>query len=177
MWRFIKIIFLFIILLFIILIMRFDHRFNNNYKIINNGEVFATYIDGNVYIGDNKFIEKLENVKENDVIILDDTKKIDPDYKIISSYKITDNIIQNEIINILLEYNRIHPSLWNRSVRSMKIEWTIHNLLYYFDYQTIRTMDVDFNNNDETVYNKKLLKDTIKKIIKKIYNRLGNLED
>ena len=55
MWRFIKIIFLFIILFFIILVMRFDHRFNNNYKIINNGEVFATYIDGNVYIGDNVF--------------------------------------------------------------------------------------------------------------------------
>lgn len=177
MWRFFKILIYFTIFIFTILVMRFDHRYNGSYKIINDGNVFATYIDGNVYIGNSLFIKTLKNIKEKDVIILDDTKNIDPDYKIISSYKITDNVIQNEILNILYEYNKLHPSLWKRSMKSMKIEWIAHNLLYYFDYQTIRTMDVDFNNNDENVYNEKMLKDTIKKILRKVRNRLGNLND
>ena len=166
-----------IIMFFIILVTRFDYKYSGNYRIINDGKVFATYIDGNVYIGDSNFIKELKDIKETDVIILDDTKNIDPDYKIISSYKITDNVIQNEILNIPYEYNKLYPSSWNRSMKSMKIEWTAHNLLYYFDYQTIRTSDVDFNNKDENVYNKKMLKDTIKKIIKKVRNRIGKLDD
>lgn len=177
MWKVFKCIILFVFLISILFILRFDSKYATSYNIINNGIIFATYRDGNVYIGNSEFINKLENVKENDILILDDHKNSDPDYKIISSYKITDNNIQNEILSILLEYARINPSSWHRSMKSMKIEWIAHNLLYYFDYQTIRTRDVDFNNSDENVYNERMLKDTIKKIIKKVYNRLGNLND
>lgn len=159
----------------ILFILRFDHKRELCYKIINDGDIFATYTDGVVYIGDDSFINKLPEKNTYDIFIIDDHQNQDPNFKILSSYKITDNIIQNEIINIMLEYNKIHPSSWNRSFKSMKAEWIAHNLLYYFDYQVVRTRDVDFNNVDEKVYNKETLKLVIKKIIKKIINRIGNL--
>ncbi len=177
MWKVIKIFIFFLFMTSILLILRFDHRRELCYKIINNETVFATYTDGVVYVGNANYINNLEEKNVNDILIIDDHLNEDADYKILSSYKITDNIIQNEIINILLEYNKLHPSSWNRSFKSMKAEWIAHNLLYYFDYQTVRTRDVDFNNNDEKVYNKESLKLIIKKIIKKVFNRIGNLEN
>ena len=174
MWKLIKHFILFLFMISILFILRFDKKRESFYRIINDGNIFAIYTDGNVYIGDSNFINNLNNTKDKDILILDDHNNPDADYKIISSYKVTDNVIQNEIINILLEYNKLHPSSWNRSFKSMKAEWIAHNLLYYFDYQVGRTRDVDFNNVDEKVYNRKMVKKVIKKIIKKVINRIGN---
>ena len=158
-----------------LLIIRYDERIYPRYKIIMKNNIFAQYSEGNVYIGDKKFLESLKDIKDKDVLVLDNRHESDPTIKVLSSYKITDNNLQNEIIRILLEYEEKYPSAWNRSMKKMKIEWTAHNLLYYFDYQVNRTIDVDFNNGDENTYNKKMLKEVIKKVIKKVINRLGNL--
>ncbi len=172
MLRFIKKFFIFIFLNLILLIIRYDERIFPKYKIIDEDKIFASYSLGNVYIGNIDFLKKLSNTSDKDVLILDKRGESDPTIKIISSYKIVDNNIQNEILNILIEYEKRYPSKWERTMRSMKKEWIAHNLLYYFDYQINRTEDVDFNNNDEDAYSKEALKDTIKKIIKKILNKL-----
>ena len=52
----------------------------------------------------------------------------------------------------------------------MKYEWFVHNLFYYFNYQINRTMDVDFNNNDEGIYTRKKVKEVIKNIVSEVNN-------
>ena len=143
MWKFIKRFFIFLFMISIILIIRYDERIFPRYKIIDKDKIFASYSMGNVYIGDDKFLSGLSNLNKDDVLVLDKRDENDPTLKIISSYKIVDNNLQNEILHILK-----------------------------FDYKIERTEDVDLNNNDEDAYSKDALKDTIKKIIKKILNRL-----
>ena len=83
--------------------------------------------------------------------------------QIYSSYKISDTNVRNEILNILMEYEKKHPSKWERSLNSMKVEWFVHNLLHLFNYRLDHTTDVDFNNADEEIYN---VKNNVKRLIK-----------
>ena len=82
--------------------------------------------------------------------------------KILSSYKINDSNIRNEILEIIAEYEKTYPSSWNRSINSMRVEWFVHNFLYYLNYEKNRTRDVDFNNSEQEIYSKKLIKKLIK---------------
>ena len=175
MWKFLKKLIIFLFIISILLVIRYDERIYPRYEIVMENDIFARYSEGNVYIGNDKFIKDLKNISEKDILVVDARSDSDPTLRVLSSYKITDNNLQNEIIHILLEYERRNPSAWNRTMKKMKIEWTAHNLLYYFDYQVNRTSAVDFNNKDESVYNRKMLKDLIKKVAKKVINRLGNL--
>lgn len=159
-----------------LLVIRYDERIYPKYEIVMKDNIFARYSEGNVYIGDAIFIGKLNKDNKKDIFVIDNRSDDDPTLKVLSSYKITDNNLQNEIIHILLEYEKRNPSAWNRTMKKMKIEWTAHNLLYYFDYKVNRTVDVDFNNNDEKVYNREMLKQVIKKVTKKVLNRLGNFK-
>ena len=139
----------------------YDYKYVPNYEIVcKSNHCFATYSKGNVYIVKN--INKIPNVSPDDIIIIDDTKSNDPDFKIISSYLITDKNIRNDIIEIIFEYASLHPSKWNRTRESMRLEWFVHNFLYQFNYERNRTTDVDFNNNDEEQYKKEFYNKILK---------------
>lgn len=120
-------------------------------------KAFARYSKGKVYIGSKSFLASLDSVNENDILVEDNRNDDDPDMKIYNSCKVTDKWDRYEIINILCMYEKMNPSEWNRTPSSLKVEWFAHNFFYYLNYQTHRTTDVDLNNEDEDVYDHKLL--------------------
>ena len=63
---------------------------------------------------------------------------------------------------IILIYDSLYPSDWKRSIESMRVEWTVHNLLYDIGYERARTRDVDLDNLEEEKYNNKILRRIIK---------------
>ena len=44
----------------------------------------------------------------------------------------------------------------------MLVEWEVHNYLYSIGYRIDRTTDVDFNNQDEKVYDNVVLKSLLR---------------
>ena len=112
---------------------------------------FASYSGGLIYIGSATLLESIEP-RENDILVLDQRDAKDPNMKIIDSYKVGDTNTKGEILQVLLEYEAMYPSNWNRSYDSMLEEWGEHDTLYDWNYQTHRTADVDLNNADENKY-------------------------
>lgn len=110
------------------------------------------YNKGLVYIGTKEEIELLESVNEDDILVIDKRDEKDPDMRVLSSYQINNRMTQKEILEILLEYEKLYPSDWDRSLSSMQMEWLAHNFMAFFSYKTERTFDVDFNNHDEEKY-------------------------
>ena len=141
----------------------YEDKYIPKYEIMTHSKAFGRYSNGLVYIGSKYFLKSLTNLNEGDILILDDRNKKDPDMQIYSSYKISDTNVRNEILNILMEYEKKHPSKWERSLNSMKVEWFVHNLLHLFNYRLDNTTDVDFNNADEEIYN---VKNNVKRLIK-----------
>ena len=136
-----------------------DHKYDSsNYAILHDDEAYACYSDGLIYIGDKEFLESVCPEK-GDILVLDGRfDDIDPDMKIYDSYLITDKDIRNEILEVLLEYERENPSPWNRSIESMRLEWFYHNYSFVFKYRKSSASDVDFNNDDEEKYDSKILR-------------------
>ena len=128
-------------------------------KILLNPYAFSRYQGGNIYIGDYSYLRKcFEFYEEGDIFVLDQRKKIDnPTMKVYSSYKINSKDDRSDIIDSILQYEEMNPSMWDRSRNSMKFEWYMHNLSYLFHHRRDRTTDVDFDNKDEEVYDKKIL--------------------
>ena len=140
----------------------YDHKIIPSYEIVTKDDYFANYSNGRVFIGNKYRIDRINNAEENDVLIIDGRKNEDPYIKILSSYKINDPNVRNEILEIVQEYEKMYPSNWDRSINSMKVEWFIHNILYNLNYKTERTQDVDFNNSEQEIYSKRLIKNLIK---------------
>lgn len=128
----------------------------NNSGISNIEGYSKEYQRGIVYIGDESFLKSISNIGVNDILVLDARDDEDPNMKVYSSYLINNPNIQNEILKILIDYEEENPSLWDRSIKSMQREWYVHNLMAMLSYKKERTMDVDFNNDDEEKY--KILK-------------------
>lgn len=139
-----------------------EHKYEPNYEIIADEEsdAFATIGDLTVYIcSSRKEIKNMQDIaSENDILIADERNTQDPNMIIYDSYQITDKDLRNDILCCLLEYERMYPSEWNRTIESMRNEWIIHNISYYFHYQRKSAENVDLNNEDETKYNSILLK-------------------
>ncbi len=151
--------------------LQYDGKREINYKIVNSLEYdyYGTYSLGKVYIGNHKFIyDLIGKVEDNDILIVDIRNSDDPDMQVLSSFEVNDPIIQSEIISIMMNYEKRNPSNWERSSRSMKVEWFVHNFLYDVNYQKSHTTDVDFNNKDEKRYD---IEYQLKKRIKKILGR------
>lgn len=110
------------------------------------------YNSGTIYIGDEEYLNTINDLGKYDVLALDNRSLKDPDIRIYDSYKITNPSIREEIIEGLLLYEEVYPSNWDRSKESAMYEWTVHNLMYQFGYKVHRTMDVDLNNADEKTY-------------------------
>lgn len=128
-------------------------------KIFLNSYAFSRYQGGNIYIGDYSYLmDCFPFYEEGDIFVLDQRGKIDnPTLKVYFSYKIIDKDDRSDIIDSILQYEEKNPSMWNRSRDSMKLEWYMHNLSYLFHHRRDRTMDVDFDNMDEELYDKKML--------------------
>ena len=140
----------------------------NQYAIYEETEgPFGAYQNGNVYIGNHKYINSIKDeIKPGDVLIERGYKTsdgdFDPNYKIYSSYLITDINDQEAILNILSAYNSLNPWGFERTIESMKIEWCVHNILYDVGIERDRTKDVDLNNSDEEKYSLESIKRLIK---------------
>lgn len=89
--------------------------------------------------------------------VIDKRNYNDPFFQIYNSYLINDKDTMFKIINGLIDYEKEYPSRWDRTADSMFIEWCVHNMCYYLDIEVDRTRDVDLDNDDETLYNKKVL--------------------
>ena len=113
----------------------------------------------NIYIGDQDYLDSLENIGYNDVLVLDlRDDENDPDVKVYNSYRIKDSISMKKVIDTIMQYEIEHPSGWERTFDSMMYEWAVHNFAYDFHYDRTRSKDVDFNNKDEMKYVKDLSK-------------------
>lgn len=125
-----------------------------------NNNVRAFYYSlGRVFIGDYKTIKSIApEVSESDILIVDLRQMEDPDIQILSSYKINDIDIINEVLEIILFYESTDPTNWNRTISSMRNEWEMHNYGYFFHYDEDRTRDVDLNNADEEKYQSEILR-------------------
>jgi hypothetical protein len=141
-----------------------EHTYKPEYQIINyeESDAFATYSLGSIYIGDMSYISSLHNLLPTDILVVDERDSDDPNLKIIASYKIDDKDIRDEIIEVLEVYELMYPSKWNRSLKSMRLEWFVHNLLHDFNYKLDHTTDVDFNNEDEQKFDKEVIRKLLK---------------
>ena len=129
---------------------------------------FVTYKNKDIYIVGEDLAKELKDTNPNNIYIIDDRCDEDPDMSICNSYKFKNIDDINTIINLLIEYEEKYPSSWNRSTKSMKNEWLIHNICYFLNIEKSRTEQVDFNNNDEEIYLNCL------KILKEIINTNDN---
>lgn len=120
---------------------KYYDNFEKNKKYANT--------DGyDIYIS-NKLFEVNSN---NYIFILDDRKN--NNIKIVDSYKIHKLKTKNNIIEVILNYNKTYPNNnWIRTKYSMKNEWIVHNILYIFNIKRERTKDVDFEYKEENIYN------------------------
>ncbi len=142
-----------------------DHVYHPNYEIIaeNPTGAFARYRNGYIYIGNKTYLASLKNIQEGDILVEDQRfNQYDPNMKIYYSYQIDDKEIRNEIIEVLCKYEEYYPSPWNRTKESMRLEWYMHNVSYFFEHQPHRTRDVDLDNNEEEYYTDPLLSKILK---------------
>ena len=117
---------------------------------ISKGKI--EYNSGTIYIGNKKYLDSVDKLNNNDVLVLDHRNMFDPNIVIYDSYKIINPIIKDEIITSLLMYEEAYPSNWNRTKNSLMLEWIMHNIMYWLGYNHDHTKDVDLNNADEMVY-------------------------
>lgn len=155
-----KIIFTSILLVLIISHLQ-DYEYNPDYEILDNGQAYACYRDGNIYIGDEEYLESIDCNPE-DVLVCDKRDCSDSNFKIYDSYRITDKESRNDIIEVLLKYEEEHPTDWERTKESMRLEWYIHNISHDLNFALSNTSDVDLDNDDEKVYDSKILRKIFK---------------
>ena len=146
----------------------YEHVYVPQYEIMDEScQEFACYSQGRIFIGNKSFLARLKNLREGDILVLDQRDGDDPNMKIISSCDINNKDIRNEILEVLCRYEEMYPSKWDRTIESMRLEWLMHNLSYDFNNQQHRTKDVDLNNGDQDYYDNWFLN-----LILKIYNSI-----
>jgi len=134
--------------------------YNPNYKILEDDDAYGEYPLGRVYIGSEEYINSLVN-EENNIYIIDE-REIRNNIKILDSYKIRNRNYQMDILNIINSYEEKYPTNWDRSVETMLTEWNAHNFCYNINYRRDHTTDVDFENSEEELYQKTILKTIFK---------------
>ena len=119
-------------IIFTVSFIKSHHTYEPQYEILTevDDEAFASYQNGLVYIGESDFIDSLDCVNENDILVVDNRKTDQASIKIVSSYRITDKDLRNDILCIIEEYLKLHPD---------------------------RTRDVDFETNEEDLYDNVVL--------------------
>lgn len=145
----------------------YDYPYNPKYEIVaeQNGP-FGRYSNGDIYIGNNEYILSVINkARKNDILIVigyEHDDELDPNASIISSYRITDKEERNEILTVLKKYDSMYNTEWDRTIESMRVEWTVHNMLYDLHYERARTKNVDLDNSEEELYSNPILQRLLK---------------
>ena len=137
-----------------------DYEYSPNYEIVEEvGHEFAKYSEGKVFIGTKReLIGLIDEIGENDIVVIDQRRNnSDPNMRIVDSYKVKDKEIRNEILEIICKYEEKYPTVWDRTIETMRLEWYMHNVSFLLNHQIDRTGDVDLDNDDEEYYNIKLL--------------------
>ncbi len=132
---------------------------SKNYIAPKGIDPVATFYngDGYVYIIMPDQLDAIgKNIEDNAVIIVDYrlsncTNEYDQNMQIRNSYRITDTMLQAQIVQIMQQYNLNNPvtPAWSRSTKSLIEEWQLHNLAYSFGVMRKSTAHCDFNNDDE----------------------------
>ncbi len=122
--------------------------YNNHYLATDNNE-FATYNNYHIYIDDKESIELIMDDSKNNIYVIDGRSGNNPNMAICNSFQIKDPKLMQEILKILLEYEKQFPSAWNRTLSSMEKEWFIHNICHSLGLEIGRTSEVDLDNLDE----------------------------
>ena len=112
------------------------------------------YNNGLGYVGFvtiDHFDAVMEKKPDNMVVILDLRTEDDPDMQIQQSYKVKKKKHQQEIAQLMIDYNTAYPVIpsWHRTKDSIVEEWRIHNNVYYAHLFRKNTADCNFNNKDE----------------------------
>jgi len=86
-----------------------------------------------------------------EIAIYDDRHTGNPSFRIYDSYRIRKNSLKREIIRAMMDYNAANPSdpAWQRTERSLVLEWMEHNLAYRVNFLRSRAKDVDLDNHAE----------------------------
>ena len=130
-----------------------QHVYTPTYVITEDESYFATYSRGRIYIGSHRYIDSIKDqLTVDDIIVYDERNSSDPNMQIVSSYRINDKDIRNEILEVLLVYEKLYPSKWDRTLETMRLEWFVHNLSHSFNYKLDHSDDVDLNNADQLNY-------------------------
>ena len=146
----------------------YEISYNEEYNIDNNN-LFASINDIKIYICNGYS----NNINPNYIYICDMRDDNNPDIEIYNSYKITDLKEITKILEVLLEYEKKNPSNWNRTIKSMKNEWIIHNICYKYNIEQYRTKEVDLDNSEEEKY-LYIIKSLIETIKLHMFNEINN---
>ncbi len=147
------------ILLFLLSFYHEDYEYHADYEIISKDDslAYAKYRNGLIYIGDRDFLSCID-CEEGDILIEDQRyNELNPNMKIYSSYKVLDRESRNDILEVIQKYEEDYPSIWERSIDSMRLEWFLHNFSYDIGFKRDSTTNVDLNNLDEDLYSHKVL--------------------
>lgn len=122
-------------------------------------EEYDSYSEGRIFYCDSSenATAVCQLINEKDIVVLDQLHFDDPNIKILSSYRITDTEMINEILCIIKTHFDMKESRWNRTIESMQNEWIIHNICSSLLIKKGSTDDVDLNNEDEELYNSKII--------------------
>ena len=110
---------------------------------------------GNVYVISESDEENVgKKTEKNAVIIIDKRSYENANMKILRSHKIKDDLLQDEIAQLMLDYADANPGAytWERTKDSLLREWSIHNFAYAIFFKRDRAADCDFDNADEGKY-------------------------
>ena len=134
-----------------------NYSINSSYNYQDTTIPFASASCGDIYVIDEALEETYKPPTDDAIVIVDETKKDDPNMKIIESCNIHDPNQMMEILEVVKIYNKLYPSSWERSIDSMMNEWEVHNALSCIRYKPTHTDHVDLNNKDEKAYKSKVL--------------------
>lgn len=157
------------------LISRSRISYNEDYEYGQTG-VYATYKNSDIYIGDIYTIREISNTNDNNVYIIDGRNFENPEMAICNSSEICNPNDMSNIIEILLKYEYNNPSNWDRQFYTMKMEWLVHNICYYFNIQSGRTGEVNLDNDDEKYYNFKYLNELVKNNYVKLVDKCEKIK-
>ena len=145
----------FLVILYNLVLFNYFKKYNQNDVCYNSEYVyesampFASVNDRNVYILNKDILGDITDYSNGDIFICDMRDSVDPNMKVLNSYKIKSLKDIKSILEIMKKYERIYPSEWDRTVFSMAYEWLMHNIAYGFDLYIDHSADVDLNNDDE----------------------------
>ncbi|MGN1337737.1 MAG: hypothetical protein ACI4WW_04600 [Candidatus Coprovivens sp.] len=139
-----------------------DREYNPIYTInqeYNDDMVpFGSYRYGDVYIIKEDELNKVKKiVTVNDIIVVDARYRNNPDMIVINSSYIWDKDVIDDVLHILLEYENMFPSQWDRNIESLRNEWIMHNIAYKLGINTSDTLSADLDNEENMYFDHKVL--------------------